>query len=361
MYFCKFEGDSFTMKKIFWTIIAITALIFTSCSNKVNLFYDSGNTTVVYAMLDTNADTNFFKITKSFVGSANELAQDYSANNYQYDEIDVKFIGKFGNNALEDTIQLDTVSKWIPYDANATFYSGCYQTYYYTTAKLNEGETYKLRIRRKEDGVIVSAKATTINTASFQKPNSPTISFTDYETTKAHVEWKVTDANYDYKSTASYFEITGYFRYKECLSGSTDTTNHVIKWVLGSGKTENLYNSNTTPPYYVISYTPASFYKILGNNEHLKNNSPDGIKRWCNDFEFRVTAIGEELYNYYLVTNSTSAIQDIPNYTNVKNGMGIMSARGDISKVLPINILTIRNMISKFPQYGFVDPNDPNN
>ena len=348
------------MKRVYLAIIILAALFISSCSNKVDLFYDSGNTTVVYAMLDTNADTNFFKITKSFVGSVSEIAQDYSANNYQYDEIDVKFIGKFGNNALVDTIQLDTISKWIPYDANATFYSGCYQTYYYTTAKLNEGEIYKLRIRRKEDGVIVSAKASTINTASFQQPNSPNISFSDFESTKKTVEWKVTDQAYDYKSTASYFEVTGYFRYKECLSPGSDTTNHVIKWIMGSGKAENMYNTNANTPYYALSYAPAQFYSILKNNDHLKNNSPAGVKRWCESFEFRVTGIGEELYNYYLVTNSTSAIQDIPNYSNVTNGMGIMSARGDISKVLPISILTIRNIISKYPQYGFDDPNDPN-
>ena len=51
------------MKRLIYTIFAIAALILSSCSNKVDLYSDEGETTVVYGMLDTNADTNFFKIT----------------------------------------------------------------------------------------------------------------------------------------------------------------------------------------------------------------------------------------------------------------------------------------------------------
>ena len=59
------------------------------------------------------------------------------------------------------------------------------------------------------------------------------------------------------------------------------------------------------------------------------------------------------MYNYYLVTNSTSAIQDVPNYSNVENGMGIMSAR--ITKTLPLEIaIKTKNKIhDKFENYGF--------
>ena len=72
------------MKKIFLTIIAIAAVIFNSCSNKVDLYSDEGETTVVYAMLDAGADTNFVKITKSFIGNANDLTHNYEASNYAY-------------------------------------------------------------------------------------------------------------------------------------------------------------------------------------------------------------------------------------------------------------------------------------
>ena len=340
------------MKKIFFAIFAIAALVFSSCSNKVDLYSDEGDTTIVYAMLDTGADTNFFKITHSFIGNANELAHNYDANNYTYDELEVTFTGVFEDSPATQTIALDTISIWIPYNPNSTFYSGCYQTYYYTTKKLLEGKEYTLNILRKADNVTISAKAVTINSFIYQKPVATVpITFTEITTSTANVEWKVPMA--PYMSTAKYFEVTGFFNYKELMPGSNDTTLHTIKWSLGSGEADNLYNTSSQLPYYVISYTPSALFTLLENDEYLKNNSPVGVQRWCEKFEFQISAIGEELYNYYLITNSTSAIQDIPNYSNVENGKGIVSSRINLPRLLNISVKTQNDIHDRFENYGF--------
>ena len=340
------------MKKIFFAIFAIAALVFNSCSNKVDLYADEGEYTIIYAMLDADSDTNFVKVTKSFLGNASELAYNYDANNYKYDEIDVTMTGKFNGSGSTQTITLDTISKWIPYDPNATFYTGCYQRYYYTAKDLAEGESYQIDVLRKSDGVVSSAKCTTINTYQYQKPNTAFLQFTDVVTSIATVEWRVTVP--PFKSTASYFEVTGYFRYKELQPGAQDTTYHYIQWNLGEGTADNLYNTSTSSPYYVISYSPSNLYSLIGSDRYLKENSPVGVKRYFDKFEFKVTGIGDELYNYNLIANSTSAIQDMPNYTNVSNGYGIVSAR--VSKYKKVNIaeLTRTKIISKYPEYGFI-------
>ena len=340
------------MKRIFLIITAIAALVFNSCSNKVDLYNNDGETTVIYAMLDSDADTNFFKITQSFSGSVSSNAYNYNALNYKYEDIDVTLTGVFKGSGATQTITLDTISKWIPYNPDATFYSGCWQRYYYTTKGLNEGKEYTLNVLRKKDNVTVSTTTQTINTFVYQKPNSTSdIIFTDVTSSTANVEWKVTVA--PYKSTAAYFEVVGYFNYSEQLTPTSEITHHSIKWTLGSGLADNLYNTSSTLPYYVISYTPSALFTLLANDEYLKNNSPAGVQRWFEKFEFKVSAIGEDLYNYYLVTNSTSAIQDVPNYSNVENGMGIMSAR--ITKTLPLEIaIKTKNKIhDKFENYGF--------
>ncbi len=344
------------MKKIFFALFALTAVILSSCSNKVELYNNDGDTTVVYALLDAYADTNFFKITKSFVGNVSEQAYNYDANNYKYDEIDVTLTGVFKDSGNTQTITLDTISKWIPYDENAQFYSGCWQRYYYTTKTLSEGEEYELDILRKEDGVTVSATTKTINEFIYQKPASPYIGFSDLPTGTAFVEWRVNQ--FPYKSTAAYFEVTGYFHYKELMPGTIDTVARSMKWSLGSGEADNLYNTSTNMPYYVISYTPSALYTLLENDDYLKNNSPVGVQRWFEDFEFSVSATGNDLYNYYLVTNSASAIQDVPNYTNVENGMGIMSSRVTKSLKKPVQETTRKKIIERFENYGFI--NDPN-
>ena len=341
-----------TMKKVLYTFFALVALVFTSCSNKVDLYAGEGEYTIVYATLDASLDTSFFKITHSFLGNANELAMNYDANNYKYDEIEVKFTGKFNDSNNTETILLDTISKWIPYDPEATFYTGCYQTYYYTIRKLKEGEEYTVEILRKTDNVTVSATTSTINSFVYQKPpTTMPITFTDYQTSTATVEWRVRD--YPFKSTASYFEVTGYFNYKELQPGASDTVYRSIEWPLGSGTADALLNTSSNIPYYVISYAPAQLYVLLANDKYLKENSPHRVKRWFEKFTFRVSGIGDELYNYYLITNSSSAIQDVPNYTNVENGYGIVSARVSKDENLVISDLTKRKVIELFPEYGF--------
>lgn len=345
------------MKKIIWTIFAIAALVFSSCSNKVDLYADGDDYTVVYAMLDASLDTNFIKITKSFLGNANELSHNYEANNYKYEDLEVKFTGKFNDSNNTQTISLDTIYKWIPYDENSNFYSGCYQTYYYTDKKLKEGEEYKIEILRKIDNVTISASTTTINSFSYQKPiDQVPITFSDVTTSTTTVEWRVLVA--PYKSTASYFEVTGYFNYSELQPGAQDTIHNTIRWSLGSGEADKLYNTSTNMPYYVVTYAPSSLFSLLANDKYLNENSPAGVQRWFDKFEFRISAVGDELYNYYLINNSSSAIQDVPNYTNIDNGVGIMSSRINKSRFLKISERTRNKIAAKFENYGFiVDPN----
>lgn len=335
-----------------------------SCSNKVDLYSDEGESTIVYAVLDTDADTNFFKITKSFIGDVSSLAQNYDANNYKFDEIDVTLSGDSAiynsfhvlTGTAPFVITLDTISKYIPYDENATFYSGCWQTYYYTTVPLAPGKEYELIVHRKADDVNVSAKVKTINSFTFSRPyqNEKINLFSTSPNSK--IEWRVSDVTTNFKSTAEYFEVTGYFHYKELMPGATDTTSHHIKWSIGARVADNLYNSSDHS--YVMNYTAINFINYLENDIYLRNNSPIGVQRWFEQFEFRVDAIGTDLYNYLLINNSSSAIQDTPNYSNIENGIGLMSARVSKSAFCTILETARLKIIELYPDYGFI--NDPN-
>lgn len=343
------------MKKLLYTVFAIAALIFASCSNKVDLYSDEGDSTIVYALLDSDADTNFIKITKSFIGNANELAMSYEANNYKYGEIEASISGIFeGSNSTKE-VQLDTISKWIPYDPNSMFYSGCRQTYYYFTEKLKEGQEYNLVINRKTDNVTITSKTKTINTFSFKRPFQGTqLSFKGKNAT---VEWRVADPSTLFHTTAAYFEINGYFHYKELMPGATDTVSQVIRWSIGEGEAETMFTTQNNDSYYVKNYTPNALFRILEENHYLRNNSPAGVQRWFENFEFTITAIGDELYRYNIVNNSSSAIQDVLNYSNIKNGYGLMSSRITKSRFVKIDQVTRKQIQDDYP-YGFIyDPN----
>ena len=322
------------MKK-FLTIVALAAIILASCSTRVDLFCDNGDTTIVYSVLEVNADTNYFRITKSSL---------YNEIMYNYNDIDVKFVGLFKDEAQPDTIMLDTISKLV---------DGEMIMYYYTTKKLRIGQEYTLLIHRKADDVTVSSKTSTICNINFRKPTGKYIDFKSIF--RSRIEWVGSGASIAPQINASFFDVTTFFHYKELMPGATDTVERYMEWPMVSEQAHNLYN--TTNFNYVTYYKPATFFDRLERDNYLVNNSPIGVQRWLMPFEIRVTAYGEELYNYYIVNNSTSAIQDIPNYTNIDNGIGLMSSRTVVSTFHVIEQICRIRIANNYPYGFYYDPN----
>lgn len=329
------------IRTLYLIVVALIVGIFTSCKTDVQLYSGGEETTIVYGYLDVDADTNYVKITKSFIGDATQLAPDYSASNYDY-KLKVTLTGKFANANNTATVELDTTSVYKPYDPNSMFYSGTNQTLYYTTRKLRENETYELVIERN-DGVKVKSKVKTISGSTIRRPMI-TVNFdSDYSN-------QVTWSPNVFGSLAAFYEVVGYFHYKQLDPGSADTTYHTMRWVMGSGTGEELYNS--ADRLLAVNYTPSTFFAKLEADDNINNNTSTYTRRFAGNFEIVVTSTGDELYNYILIQNSGSAIQDTPEYTNIDNGLGIFSSRSICTKVVSISEVTINKLISDY-DWGF--------
>ncbi len=77
------------IKKALFLIALFASLM--ACDNEIDLNADYEDTTVVFGLLNANADTQFVRITRTFLEdgqSAIDLAQD--ANRLFYNNIDVK-------------------------------------------------------------------------------------------------------------------------------------------------------------------------------------------------------------------------------------------------------------------------------
>lgn len=333
------------MRRLF-LILCVFALF--SCNTKVDLFSDSGPKTVVYSVIDTDADTNFFKITKTFTGDALVLAQDYDACNYKYDEIDVILVRLKTN----DSIHLDTVSKWIPDDANSLFYSGRRQIYYYTANRILPGNDYKLVIVRN-DGEVVESTIKTINTHLFVFPeHEQSVSWTKK---RDSLKWEVPDQSTNYQSVAAYLNVNGIFHYKELMPGAADTVEREILFDLKSGESGEMYNSRTHN--YKVVFSPEKLLEIFGKDEYLVNNSPAGVRRFVEKFEFRISGMGQNLYEYIAANNSDISFQQPPAYSNIKNGVGLFSTRFQKSQFNKLNQVTRKRITDDYP-FGFeYDPN----
>ena len=327
---------------LFLTII-LSIFTLNSCDDTFSIFTDGEEVTVVYGYLDVEADTNYLKITKSFTGNAVDLAPNYSASNYDY-KLDVKLIGKFAASpSISREIVLDTTSIFKPYDPEGLFYSGTNQVLYYTTEKLLENQEYQLVITRN-DGEVVKSRVKTICGSTIRKPVL-NISFESPVTNR--IEWRSNTFN----QLAAYYEVICYFHYKQIDPGQTDTTYHKMRWYVGSGTGEELYNSSNLNMF--VNYTPTTFYSKLSSDSNIANNTSTYTRRFVDCFEIVITSTGDELYNYILIQNSGSAIMDTPEYTNIENGVGIFSSRSVCSKKFEVNAHSINTLIREYPEWGF--------
>ncbi len=323
------------MKK--YLLFAVLALVFASCRTDVDLYIDNGDTTIIYSILDAKADTNFIKVSKS------SLHGDYY---YEEDDIDVYFTGLFEDETAVDTLQLYPISK---------SEKGEVKSLYFTTKKLREGEIYEVFVIRHEDGLKVSAKVRTIYHIKFNKP-SPYVQHLDFKYTSPRtVEWVGGNMESNFQINAGYFEVSGYFHYRELMPGAQDTVDRSIEWYMGGAEAGYLFNS--TYNYYVVSYTPCFLFSLLERDEYLKNNSPYGVQRWLKDFEFRITVLGEELYGYNISNSAGNHNPEINSYTNVENGLGVVCSYTTVSAFHTIDQISRRKIRDNYPYGFYYDPN----
>ena len=138
------------------------------------------------------------------------------------------------------------------------------------------------------------------------------------------------------------------------MPGATEYVSRSIVWPLKSGKAESFINDRI----FTFSFSPNAFYNILESNEYINQNSPAGVERVVRDFEIRISAASDELYNYIIINNSSSAIQDTPNFTNISNGTGLMAARVIKNRLIKVMDNSLKYLHDNYPQYGFKYPDD---
>ncbi len=314
-----------------------------SCNKEkdFNIYTDADPTMIIYGFLNPESDTNFLKITKSFNGDATVGTQDYALNNYDY-KLYVRLINR---KEPKDSIAFDTTSVYKPWDGTSPFYSGRRQLVYFTTEKLTAGDEYDLYVRDRS-GNEVTTRLKLVSDIDITWPYNSKISFLG--SYNSDIRWKRKDLSQPW---APYYEVTGFFNYRQLNPGENDTTDHSVKWYLGNGTPESLYMDNS---YLHIYYTPDTFFDIMLADDNIKNNSPAGVRRWYKNFTIVVSAAGEELYNYTVISSSESVIQDSPEYTNISGGLGLVSSKINVEKSYSIAIETMNQIYRDYPEWGFV-------
>lgn len=297
-----------------------------SCNTHVDLYGDYEDITVVYGLLDKNADTNYVKITKAFLGpgNAHELAQNYDSSNYDY-KLNAELREYIGNTLIA-TYALDTVT--LRDKEEGLFYSPN-QKVYYTTASLNKDFKYQIFVL-KDNGDTVFASTKIVDDVKLKQP-SVLIGLTS---SSGSIQWYPAQ-------NATFYEVWLVFHWKEVFPTDIfDTIYREMRWKLG-------VQNQATSEYISLSYTPSNFFSRLESELDLDALN---VKRVAGKVDLVFMSAGEELYNYMNV-GSGGLSTDVPEYTNISGGTGLFSSRNKTVKTLSLNNLTLNNLYNR--DWGF--------
>ncbi len=304
-----------------------------SCSTEFDPNADWKDITVVYGLLNQNDSITYIKINKAFLGPGNalEFAKVEDSSSY-FGNLDVKLVEYLGGNTTGKILYLDTTT--IFNKESGLFYNPK-QVIWKCVSKnqFNEDAVYKLEIRNKKTGKIITAESPVIGNFDITKPSVNATSWGFYNTAPSAIEWYSAE-------NGKRYQLSIIFNYTEVSSG--DTTRKKVTWIFPAQK------SQTTVGGVLMkdSYKGEEFYRTLASSIPYKEN----VKRFAGKVEFVIAVAGEELNNYIDVTAPSGGIvQERPEYSNINNGIGIFSCRYDNSikqkRIVELNSRSLDTLI----------------
>jgi hypothetical protein len=315
------------MKKICYGLICFSAMLLTQCSTDVDLTAPYKETTVVYGLLNPSDTVQFIRVAKAYLGEGNSLEMAKVSDSIYYpDSVITVVLQRWKNNSFQD-------SSVLVRDESIQKETGIFATQPNVlyripddpinhTDSLRKDNQYKLRITNKQTGKIVTASTFITNDISVSQPSSnPNVKLSMTSEYPSDVKWY----------SALYGKVYGLvirFNYQETeLAPPNNVTYKKADWTFPNQQSSSVLVNQPMS----LSYIGEDFYKNLSTKIFPDNT----VLRIGLTVEFIFTIGAEEFYTYYLVNQpSLSISQDIPQYTNVNEGIGIFSSR---------NIFAIKN------------------
>jgi hypothetical protein len=310
----------------------LLSLLFTSCSTDFDVTTDWEDITILYGLLDQSDTANYIKVGKAFLDpntSAYEIAQD--PDSLYYDNLDV-VLEEYQNSALVKTLTLTKVDGNLEgYVKDTGIFAQAPNILYKTKEKLNSKSTYKVVVTQPDNGKQISATTAIIDDFTIYRPSSQ-LKINLLPNSFYNVAWLSAADGRIYALTIRFF-------YREySFSNPTQYELKYVDWVNFTNVRQEDLTGGDNMDYDVSG---DNFYTFL-----ISAIPVDDTKfRMTDHFDFLFSVGGETLDTYNQVTIAQQGLtsgQVLPTYTNVENGLGLVSSRfhKTVSNV-PIDIRTM--------------------
>lgn len=326
------------MKKIIRLLcLFILPGFFISCDTDFDVIADYKEIAVVYGLLNQNDTIHYLRINKAFLGPGNALTYAQVADSSSFGtDIRVVLTETNPQGATIKEIVFDTVTLFNKQPGS--FYAPG-QLFYASSAKLNQDNTYALTITHRKTGYVVSSVTKLIHSFNFSKPlpGANSISFKRSITQPMKFSW-------ENAVNGKRYQMIFTFNYKE-LGPAGDTTDRKIEWLFPERTSTGLLGAGESD----VSYANDDFFKQCESKIPYADKAVEDavVKRFASMCDLEVTAIGDE-FSTFLDANgpSTGVLIEKPVYSNINNGLGLLSCRYQIHKFVVLSPETILDLSS---------------
>tara|TARA_B110000046_G_scaffold28052_1_gene28725 strand:- start:20726 stop:21745 length:1020 start_codon:yes stop_codon:yes gene_type:complete len=325
--------------KIAAGIVLISSMF--SCENEVEVNAEFEEKTFVLGLIDAGSDTQFVKVTKTFLDDetgAVQLGQD--PNNLYYDSLDVTLNELNANNRVVQQFKMAKILR--PKE------SGLFTTErneaYYSNAVVKENTTYTLTIDKLNGTAITIGEATVSRGITLAEPDIRRRGKISLIDPRSKI---IIDERFEFLTSENVgeFSATMVFNYLEIIN-VYDTVKS-IRIPLTS-----ILNPTLNEVNYPFIFDGQKFFTALEAKIPISLNPP---KRLIieNGIDIIIEAADADYTLYRDVNGPIDGLaQTRPDYTNIVNGIGLFASRNISTVKLSLSGDTETYIIAKYGDRG---------
>ena len=345
-------------------LVLITLASIVSCDNDLDIIAEWKDIPVVYGILNAQDSVHYVKLNKAFLGQGDvmSMAQEFDSLHYNQEEVGLRLVEyRLAGGQYIETNSIEMEPTFNSDKPEEGIFSGPDQIIYKSDASLNNDRYYSAQVYDKSVDTVIASNLIPIDILSplqIIKPNpASALNLVPNGNYPITVEWPPIEG-------AELYELKIRFHYVEQqIANLSDTTHEYIDWILPYRLPTSSITSES------ISLDAEQFLNFLAVNidenpnvyRQVKGMQVNQVTLSHACLDISLLAAGQDLSTYILLNeNSNSIVVDRPEYSNIDNGIGILSSRSfkvikDIKLNNDSNDEIAKNDITKHLNFAYFD------
>ena len=316
--------------------VLLITMTFTRCETDFELNAPYEKTAVIFGFLEVSADTQYFRIQKTYLGEGDALLFAQNEDSAKFDNVEgrISWSDQFGTQgeAFMDTITINNK------ETDGIFFAPSQLVYYIPSEDIefNTDYTYHMEVKADDETYTASTQLVEMQEQQIQQPPPDNAGVeiamvTGSGATVNYIQKKVRFTTAQY---ARRYELLLKYHYTDHRPEGIFP--RVYDFKIG----DITVNSDNGGSLQEREFNSESWYASVGS---LNDFDPDLIYREAGQLDFIITLAAEDLHNYIAVNEPvTGIVQSRPEYTNINkesggSGIGVFSSRYRIVRTKFLN------------------------